>query len=467
MKRFDSRIDFRAITVAIVLILTLVIAFVINIEKENNLVVDLNNDIALDNSDAKIDWSKYQTVDVELSESFTVSQSGTYHLTGALSDGMVSVDAGVNDVRLLLDNISLNHSSGPAIACYSAKNLVIELVGENYIGDGVTYDSSLDEDMNGAIYSKADLIFQGEGSLWLTSNFQDAIVGKDDVKFNGGHYIINAADDGIRGKNSVYVMDGEFTINSVGDGIISTNSIDRDKGFVLIENGRFYIDVGDDGIRADHKLRIDGGIINISRSYEGLEAQVIAINGGEISVNANDDGINAGNKSSDAQVDTSCVLSVNDGSVYINSSGDGVDSNGYIYFNGGTTIIDGPTNDNNGALDSGAGITMNGGIVIAVGSNGMAETLGDASKVYNINVFFSSQVNANSRIDIRDSNNDVILSHVSAKPFRYLAAGSSTFSLGGAYTIYLNDQKVQDFVISGISTIIGNNHNIFNNGFRR
>lgn len=467
MKRFINRIDFRVVIVVLLLILTLATAIVINIEKSSNNAVDINNDITLDNGDAKIDWSKYQTFDVELSESFTISQSGTYHLVGELSDGLITVNAGTNEVRLLLDNVSLNNSSGPVIACYSAKNLTIELVGENHMSDSTSYNSSFDEDVNGVIYSKADLVFQGEGSLSLTANFQDGIVGKDDVGFNGGHYVVNAADDGIRGKDSVYVMDGEFTINSVGDGIISTNSIDRDKGFVLIENGSFYIDVGDDGIRADHELRIDGGIISISQSYEGLEAQVIAINGGEISINASDDGINAGNKSSDTQVDTSCVLSINDGSVYINSSGDGVDSNGYIYFNGGTTIVDGPTRNDNGALDSGAGITMNGGTVIAVGSNGMAESLGDTSKVYNISLFFSSQVGANSRIDIRDSNDDVILSHVSAKPFSHLAAGSPAFSLGETYTIYLDDQKYQDFVVSGITTTIGNNHNIFNNGFRR
>ena len=453
--------------VTLAILVVLVVAIIINVEKNSNPVVDINNDITLDNGETKIDWDKYQTINVELSESFTISQSGTYHLTGALSDGMVTVDAGINNVRLLLDSINLNNSSGPAIACYSAKNLVIELVGENYMSDGASYGSSFDEDVNGAIYSKSDLIFQGEGSLQLTANYQDGIVGKDDVKFNGGHYNINTVDDGIRGKDSVYVVDGDFTINSTADGITSTNSIDRDKGFILIEGGDFYINAGDDGIRANHELRIDNGKINISQSYEGLEAQTIAINGGDISINASDDGINVSNKSNNAQVDTSCTISINGGNVYINASGDGVDSNGYVYFNGGTTIVDGPTSNDNGALDSGAGITMDGGTVTAVGSNGMAETLGDTSKIYNISVFFPHQLDANTRIDIKNNNGDLVLSHTPAKPFSHLAAGNSSFSLGETYTLYLDDQKYQDFVISSITTTIGNNHNIFNNGFRR
>ena len=110
---------------------------------------------------------------------------------------------------------------------------------------------------------------------------------------------------------------------------------------------------------------------------------------------------------------------------------------------------------------------MDGGTVIAVGSNGMAETLDDNSTVYNISVFFPRQLNANTRIDIKSSDGELVLSHTSAKSFSYLAAGNSNFSLGGSYILYLDGQEYQGFVISSTTTTIGNNHNIFNNGFRR
>lgn len=464
--RTRNKIDYRLFVVANILILVLILAVVLGISQNKNLV-DINNDISLDNSDEEIDWNRYQTYEVGLSDSLTITKSGTYYLTGSISDGLIKVDAGVDDVRLLLDNVSIHNSSGPAIACFSANNLVIELVGDNYLSDGTVFDSSYDEDVNGVIYSKEDLIFQGNGSLSLAANYQDGIVGKDDVKFKGGHYKIEAVDDGIRGKDSVYVVNGDFSINVKGDAITSTNSIDRDKGFILISGGVFEISAGDDGIRANHELCIDGGTINILSSYEGLEAQVIAINGGNISISSNDDGVNAGNKASNDNTDSSCVLSINGGEVYINAGGDGVDSNGYIYFNGGSTIIDGPTNDGNGSLDSGLGITMNGGVVIAVGSSGMAETLGNSSSVNNLSMFFSQQLGANTKIEIKNADNITILSHISAKKFNYLAAGSTDFTLGETYAVYINEEKFQDFIISGVTTTVGSGNNIFNRGFRR
>lgn len=460
----NKRIDPRIVMLALLLFSVIGIGIYLGFQRANDQTVDVGNNTTVDDGDEKIDWERLQTYDIELSEPLTITRSGTYHLTGNLTDGLVTIDAGTNDVRLLLDNVSISNSTGPAVACFSADTLAIELVGENTLSDGKSYNSSYDVDVNGAIYSKVDTVFQGSGTLKLTANYQDAIVGKDDIKIKSGDYIINSADDAIRGKDSVYILGGNFEIHSNADGIKTTNETDLDKGFVLIKGGNIEISAGDDGIKASRELRIDAGTINISKSFEGIEGNVVVINGGDIRISSNDDGVNAGNSSSTAKVDTSCVLSINGGNLYVNSSGDGVDSNGYIYFNGGTVIIDGPTNNGNGPLDSGAGITMNGGKVIAVGSNGMPETLGNTSSVNNISVFFQQRNSAGVSIEIKNSVGDTLLSHVAAKSFSYLAAGSSEFELGEAYTIYLDGEEYQQFVISGITTTIGNNNNIFNNG---
>ena len=202
-------------------ILGLVIA--LNSRSANDTASKVTGTINVDNGDLKINWDRYPTNDVELSESLNITESGTYHLTGTLEDGLISIDAGTGKVRLILDNVTIKDSAGPAIACYAADDLVIELVGENYLEDGTRYDSSFDEDVTGAIYSKSDLTFQGEGSLKLTANYQDGIVSKDDLKFNDGTYSIVSADDGIRGKDSVYIVTGNFEIKSTADAIKSTN----------------------------------------------------------------------------------------------------------------------------------------------------------------------------------------------------------------------------------------------------
>ena len=427
-----------------------------------------NSLVKPDNGDLKINWDRYSSTEVELSSSYEITRSGIYHLTGNLIGGLITINTGnEGEVKLILDNVFITNSNGPAIACYSANDLVIELVGNNILMDSATYQG-YDDDVSGTIYTKSDLTFQGDGTLNLTANFADGIVSKDDLKFNSGTYNITSADDAIRGKDSVYIVDGEFNLIATSDAIKSTNTADTNKGFVMIENGDINIKSGDDAIHASTKLIINNGDINISSSYEGLEAPIIAINGGKLSITSSDDGINAGGGASKStnnqphnkdpfEADTNCILSINDGDIYVNASGDGIDSNGYLYFNGGTTIVDGPTNNGNGALDAGADIVMNGGTVIAVGASGMAETLGASSLIYNASIYFNTTLPANTTIAITDQSGNLILSHTSAKTFSHIAVGTPNFKKSATYTIYINDVEYQSFTITSSTTTVGNN----------
>lgn len=500
--------------------LTVGLAVAINLNYNHNgdNASNIAGTINIDNGDSKINWDRYPSYNIELTETYTITSSGTYYFTGTLDDGSIIIQADAEAVvRIVLNGVTIKNSSGPAIACYSADDLVIVVQGENYLEDGLKYSSSLDTDVTGAIYSKSDLSFTGDGSLTVKANYEDGIVGKDDLTFRSGTYNITATDDGIRGTDSVHIENGSFIISATGDAIKSTKETDTTKGFILIENGSFditatgkgvkavnsiliyggdftikttddaihsnnYVGItggainitsGDDGIHADARLIIDDGTINITKSYEGLEAQRISINGGTISIVASDDGINAGGGADSSSqnrtganpfdADENCELAINGGTIYVNASGDGVDSNGYLYFNGGTVTVDGPTNNGNGALDSGAGIVMNGGTVIAIGASGMAETLGSSSSIYNISVYFTSSLSAGTKIEIKNSSNETILSHTSAKTFNHLSAGTSAFKNGETYTIYINGSEYQSFTISGITTTVGNGNGSFQN----
>lgn len=510
----DFKMDAKWVLIGIVILAVVTTTIIMNNSRQNNFTSQIASTIDVDNGDENINWNRYETFEVALSdESYSITKSGIYHLTGSITNGNININAGIEGVvKLILDNVTIANTSGPAISCTAGDDLVIELVGENTLQDGTAYSSNYDEDITGAIYSKADLTFTGEGILNLTANYQDGIVSKDDLKFSGGTYRIVATDDGIRGKDSVYIVAGNFTIDSTADAIKSTNETDQGKGFVMIESGSFNLTTGakgikstntiiiydgnytiestddsihcnnyvgimggtfnlassDDGIHADSKLVIDGGNLIIAKSYEGLEAQVITINNGAIKINSSDDGINAGGGADSSAMnrmgagtfdsDENCILSINGGNVYVNASGDGIDSNGWLYFNGGKVVVDGPTNNGNGSLDSGSGIVMNGGEVIAIGASGMASTLGSSSSINNISVYFSSTQSTNTAIEIKDSADNIILSHTSAKTFNHLSAGSSAFKLGETYTIYLNGEKYQDFTISDITTTVGNSN---------
>lgn len=406
-----------------VLLLGLV-ALAVVLNTNFNTTTKDSDGINIDNGDTKIDWGNYPTYDVELTGAYNITAPGTYHLTGSSNDGGISVRVADNVVvRLILDNVSIANPSGPAIACFSGDDLVIELIGENYLEDGTKYNSSYDNDVSGAIYSKADLTFKGEGLLAVKANYEDGIVSKDDLKFAGGTYNISANDDGIRGKDSVYIVDGKFEINAKGDGIKSTNDTDTSKGFVLIA----------------------GGDIDIAKSYEGLEARLVVVDDGKVSIFANDDGINAGE-----------TVQINGGEIYVNAAGDGIDSNGYLYFNGGKTAVDGPTNSGNGALDAEYQIVQNGGEVVAVGASGMAESLGNASAIYNVNIYFTSTLPKDTKVTILDANGDTIISHTSAKTFSHMAAGTNKFKAGETYYIYVDGGVYQSFTISDITTTVGN-----------
>ena len=61
---------------------------------------------------------------------------------------------------------------------------------------------------------------------------------------------------------------------------------------MIISGGTLTVDAADDGIHAELSLVIGDGEVTLTRSYEGLEAQYIAISGGTIDVTAEDDGLN-------------------------------------------------------------------------------------------------------------------------------------------------------------------------------
>ena len=160
-------------------------------------------EIALDNGDEKIDWGQYPTWNYELKDSIIISKEGTYQLTGNIPNGNITIECSGN-VRLLLNSVSITNSSGPAIYVKKAEDVVIVTEGDSILEDGKEY-KGYDSDVIGIIYSSSDITFDGNATLTLHSNTEDAIVGKDDLKIINGIYEIESADDGIRGKDSVYI----------------------------------------------------------------------------------------------------------------------------------------------------------------------------------------------------------------------------------------------------------------------
>jgi hypothetical protein len=246
---------------------------------------------------------------------------------------------------------------------------------------------------------------------------------------------------GLKAAGGVFVTGGTFTIDSSDDAIHSN-------GTVCIGGGTIDITSGDDGIHADANLEIDGGEIDIARSYEGLESTVVTIDGGTIRVVSSDDAINVAGGADGSSVDgragqndftanANNRLSINGGYIMIDAGGDGIDSNGSIFMTEGVVIVNGPTNDGNGAVDYLGEFSVSGGYVVAVGSAGMAQAPGETSTQRSIMVNFDQAQQAGTLVRIESEDGDDVLTFTPSKQYQSVVVCSPTVEEGETYTVYL------------------------------
>ena len=209
------------------------------------------------------------STEVDNSKNITITNGGSFNLSGSYETITINT---TKDVELNLNNAEITNQNGPAINVENANTVKIVLTGTNKITSNTT------EDLDGAIYSKDDLIFSGTGSLEIKSNY-DGIVSKDTLVINSGTYIINASDDGVHSNGNITINNGEFTITSKDDGIHSD-------GLIEINNGTFNITAAE-GIEATY-VKINGGTIDITGNspfdYDGeskYTGGTIIVNGTE------------------------------------------------------------------------------------------------------------------------------------------------------------------------------------------
>lgn len=375
-----------------------IICFVLALNRTNKS--NISSSIDSDNDSATTISSSYDNLSYGEEETYngtSITNGGTYTIEG--SNGQIVIDTDSN-VELILKSATITSSNGPAIYIKNAKTVSIVLNGTNKISANTT------EDLDGAIYSTADLVFSGDGSIEIESNI-DGIVSKDTLVINSGTYIINSGDDGIRGKDNVAIVNGTFTINAKGDGIKSTNEEDSTLGYIAIDNGTFNITAVNDGIDAatevnikggtfnitttskaddsskgikgDSKIIITGGVFDIDATDDGIHSNGdIAIKGGTFKVDCGDDGIHADGMVEISGGDITLIaregieatyVKINDGTIKIEATDDGINagnkSKNYsvtIEINGGNLTIDMGQGDTD-AIDSNGNLYINGGTI--------------------------------------------------------------------------------------------------------
>ena len=190
----------------------------------------------------------------------------------------------------------------------------------NTLTSGSTYsDTALQDGTDGAIFAHDDLTINGSGSLSVTAEYRHGIAANDDLVITGGTITIKAAADAIHANDSVCIKEAQITVDAGDDGIVTAN--EEENGYMYIESGTIDITsvgdgihttgditiaggsitiaAGDDGIHSDQFVYIEDGEILINECYEGIEALIIDVSGGDITVYPEDDGFNANGGSSD------------------------------------------------------------------------------------------------------------------------------------------------------------------------
>ena len=239
---------------------------------------------------------------VNISDStITISEAGTYILEGSSENMQVLIDAEESDkIQLVLSDLTLSCETSAPIYVKNADKVFVTLAPDtnNTLSTTNEYIQTDDNTVDAVLFSKADLTLNGSGSLTISSPYGHGVVSKDDLTVTGGTYSMTCARHGLSGKDSVRILDGTFYLTTTKDGIHASNDDDDMLGYIYIAGGTFTISSDDDGIHADSTLYIEGGDLDIVKSYEGLEGQTITILDGNISIVSSDDGINASSGSS-------------------------------------------------------------------------------------------------------------------------------------------------------------------------
>ena len=245
-----------------------------------------------------------------------IDTAGTYIITGTCSDGNITVKKNTTGVVLILKDLDLTSTTGATLSCnkYSEVKIIVE-------GTVTLTDAEDPDDENSTDADTADA-FDGA-----------AIKVKDGA--------------------SVYLT-GTGTLNidasSCKNGIKVGND---DEPSLIIDGGiTIKIDAANDAINS---------AITISKSYEGLEGTIVNLFGGNVTLNASDDGINAAN-SDGTYASLGYSINITGGTYNVKSYGDGLDSNGNINITGGYTTI------SSSSFGGEAGIDFDGTCYIADGT---------------------------------------------------------------------------------------------------
>ena len=287
---------------------------------------------------------------VEIAEKrATITCPGAYYVTGESTDFQVVVNTpgaeNEGNTGIYLYNATLKSSDAP-ILVKNADKTVLHLVKgtTNIVEDGngkhvFTKVNGAQDTAKAAIYARDDLNIKGAGSLTVKGKFKNGIQSSNDLKIKNGNITVEAEENAIKGKGSLQISGGTLNVTAKkGDGLESDEceeinnvckNIVEGKGIIEISGGNITINAGDDGIDAANFIRIsdstETSTVKVTSTGKGLVAQkYIYVDGGKLDVKSEGD---------DA-LHTHWQIYMNGGDVTINAKDDGIHADSALYLKG-------------------------------------------------------------------------------------------------------------------------------------
>ena len=318
----------------------------------------------------------------------TIREPGTYRVSGTLSAGQLAVDLGDGAKRdrsavvtLVLDGVDITCTVAPAVIFYRVYEC-----DEAW----VAYDEGETEDY--------DL---------LPTDVDTSAAGANVVLADG----------------SINQVSGSYVARIYKEG--------TDKKLHKYD-GAFY---------SKMSMNIDGeaestGLLAITAENEGLDTELhLTINGGQISIQAQNDGINTNE-------DNVSVTTINGGGLQISAGlgdeGDGIGSNGHIVINGGAVYSMASDHSPDGGLDADGEILINGGQVAALGVRNDAVS-SDSRQLY-VELSFASPLSAGAKVELEGTS----LSFTLEKGAQSILYSASELEQDVSYTLKV-DGEVQQY----------------------
>ena len=245
--------------------------------------------------------------------SVTIVQSGYYVVSGTLTNGSLIVDAkNYSKVWIRLQGVEITCPDSACIDIEQADKVFLTLAdgSENILSGASSYsEDAVQNGIDAVLFSRDDVTVNGTGSLTIEAPYRHGIAVNDDLVITDGTFCVNAVQDAIHANNSLRVTDTTLTLTAEDEGI----DVDEENGWfylaqssvtiksgadaissagdVTIDSGTVAIDAADDAIHSDTGITVNGGTIRIDSCYEGLEAKIIEVTGGDLTVCSSDDGL--------------------------------------------------------------------------------------------------------------------------------------------------------------------------------